>query len=482
MEEHKNIISEELFEILTDIQGVISVTLVGSLCDTNNTSAISDIDTILICDKLTENLYNQCTSRVQALDGADLGYPGHTVYVNSTFGPLKYDNEDSIVVHLMIYDVEGHRNHVLKSPFTCYDWERSKLHIGPSLKQIYPVLKLQPRDFLQARRGLQDYLEDLSKGVLSYRCYVFENGQVKEALKHKQLDSRHQGEYSYHIVRNLVSNYIKLIEKKNVYLDNKQLLNGWKRYLPACAYFIPYYERLQKIKLQKGKVSPADTIAKVKEFVLAFESEFQESWRDCSKFQFLRHCSTELNNGSFLGQGRDPSIRKDVEINPLKHPVDYIYCSPLKRTVETARCMANKATITEDERLLEMNYGRAEGLNYRQLKERFPEIVEGWANGRDMNFPDGENTEAVLKRLRSFLDEKRNTKGDSLIVTHNVILRCLVGYLYDILPEKWYKLSIPHLKQMEVLQKKGKYYPNFSTDIKSTLTDSLVEIYRENHD
>ena len=42
----------------------------------------------------------------------------------------------------MYYDIEAHKNHVIESPFTCYDWERSKSYIGKSLREIYPVGKI----------------------------------------------------------------------------------------------------------------------------------------------------------------------------------------------------------------------------------------------------------------------------------------------------------------------------------------------------
>ena len=47
--------------------------------------------------------------------------------------PLKFDDEDTLVFHLMIYDVESHINHVIQSPFTCFDWERSELYIKKKL-------------------------------------------------------------------------------------------------------------------------------------------------------------------------------------------------------------------------------------------------------------------------------------------------------------------------------------------------------------
>lgn len=474
IEDYRKVISDKLFEVITNVQGVLSVTIVGSFSDHDDLSTISDIDTIVICEELTQDLYEKCVNNVRNLTGEELGFSGRSVYTNPTLGPLKFDTKSLIVVHLMIYDIEGHRRHVLESPFTCYDWERSDLHTGPLLKEIYPVLKLQPRDYLQARRGLRNYIEDIGQGVISYRRYNFENGKVKEVLEHKRLDSRHRGEYAFHIVKSLVANYCKLVIKDNTFLNDDELIENWRRFLPGCAYFIPYFKQLSEIKRKRKLRFPSDTIAKVKDFVLQFEKQFTKYWQHCPTLQFTRHAPTAFNDESFLGQGRDPAITKEVKIHPLERSVGQVFCSPLKRAVQTARCLAPKAIFIKDPRLLEIQYGRAEGLTYAELKKKFPEMAISWKKGEDPCFPEGENTAMVCRRLKSFLNEQRYNQDSCLVVTHNVVLRCLIGYLYGIPQEKWCRLKVPHLELIEVLNREKDLYPNFSTEIKTVLTDSLL--------
>jgi broad specificity phosphatase PhoE len=473
-EHKKEIISNKLLSCLMDIEGVISVSIVGSFCDKDNLSCISDIDTIVICNHLTKEIYDRCLQTFQRLHGRDIGIPERSIYVNPTFGPLKYDNDDLIVIHLMIYDVQGHRRHVLESPFTCYDWERSQIVAGPSLKQIYPVLKLQPRDFIRARRGLTDYLNDLEKKVISFRRYYFHRNSVQEVLDYKRLDSRHQGEYAFHIAKNLVVNYLKMILQDNILFSTEELYEYWKRYLPDCAYFIPFFKDLYSIKCERRSEFPHETITKVKVFVLRFEQQFKKFWYNCSKLKFIRHGPTHLNDGSYLGISRDPELLDNVEIPCLDDFVSRFFCSPLKRAKQTAQIMASGATITEDDLLAEIDYGRAEGLTYPEMQKQFPEIIEGWNRGDDVCFPGGENTDAVYKRLQSFLDEHKMDNNVSLIVTHNVVLRCLTGSLYGINQEQWHKLEIPHLEVMDVVCKDGRVYPNYNTKAKAAITDSLV--------
>ena len=479
VQEIKQLITQRLFQKIKQVEGVISVTLVGSFCDRDDLSVISDIDTIVICDKLDQELYNRCIESVGELSGADLGFPDKKLHINPTFGPLKFDTDELIVVHLMIYDVAAHRDHVLKSPFTCYDWERSQVHEGPSLAQIYPVLQLQPRDFTQARRGIQNYLEDLERGVMSYRRYSFEDGKVEQVLEHKKLDARHQGEYAFHIVKNLVANYSKMICQQNLPPDD-QLLLRWRELLPDCAWFIPHFEDLEKIKLQRGVNFPTDTIELVKRFINSFEESFRKQWESPGSIHhFCRHAATPLNDGSFLGQARNPGISNPQDISPLDCQYRKLFSSPLLRARESAERLAPNMEVDKQPLLMEINYGKAEGLSYAQLVEQYPEIAEAWKRGEDPSFPEGENSEMVRTRIDNYLQQLASVAGPSLNLSHNVVLRSLVGKLYQVAKEEQFKITIPHLLPLELIQREHRWYPNLSHAAKARITDSLIAYCHE---
>ena len=71
----------------------------------------------------------------------------------------------------MIYDIDSHIKHVINSPFTCLDWERSKTFKGLKLSDICSPISIQFSDFLKARRGMYDYLNDIKNNKISYRKY-----------------------------------------------------------------------------------------------------------------------------------------------------------------------------------------------------------------------------------------------------------------------------------------------------------------------
>lgn len=460
-----------LVTALGSVPGIRSVTFTGSFVEKPGLEGISDIDVVVIAEELTALLFADCQAAAINADPALLGLPGHTVRLNATFGPLKFDEPGVIVIHLMVYDLAGHREHVLQSPFTCLDWERSPYHAGPSLRRIYPVTGLCPRHFFAARRSLGNYLQDVAAGTLSYRRHDFSGPRRQEVVAHLPLDRRHQGEYAYHIVRNLVANYAKLIMGGNRKLGTPELLDFWRTRLPGCHGLAGWFGTLAEIKQARGQDFPADTLDRTREFLDHFSRDLHEAWTGRAvQHLFVRHARTALNDGSFLGQGRDPAIAGMP--GPLELPPRLAFSSPARRARETIAALAPRAAVTTDERLCEINYGHAEGLTFPQLAQQYPDLPAGWDRGQDLAFPDGENTSAVAARLEAFLAGL--PAEPSLVVTHNVVLRCLVGSRLGLPLACWHRIPVAHLESFEVLSLDGTCYLNLTPTQSAHLGDALT--------
>ncbi|ATC64736.1 hypothetical protein CMV30_12620 [Nibricoccus aquaticus] len=456
---------------LGEIPGIRSVTFTGSFVEKPGLTGISDIDVIVIVDALTEEIFSACRKATTAISPALLGLPSHQLRINDTFGPLKFDEPGLVVVHLMIYDLQGHREHVLKSPFTCLDWERSTHVLGSSLRDIYPVLALFPRHFLDARRSLNNYLDDLAAGSISFRRYEFSSSGCCEQAERLNLDPRHQGEYAYHIVNNLVANYAKLVAGRNHKLSQQEFFAFWRDYLPACIPFIEWFSKIAAIKQERECSFPVDTISHTREFITAFADHLNDTWqRRATRHLFLRHGKTALNDGSFLGQRRDPGILTLPP--PLAARPSRIFSSPAIRCQTTAAALAPAVFIEVDPRLHEIDYGSAEGLSIAKLRTERPELFAAWSRHEDPRFPGGENTSDVHERLQSFiagLDER-----PSLVVSHNVVLRCLLGAGLNIPRHQWHLIPVDHLETVALLRLDGRSYLDLTPEQVARITDALV--------
>jgi broad specificity phosphatase PhoE len=464
----------EVFLRLMDIQGVISVTFVGSFCDRDDLSGISDIDVVVVCETLSQRVFGACAQAMASLTPRLLGLPNHSIQVNTTFGPLKFDSEGLVVIHLMVYDRAGHRSHVLKSPFTCFDWERSRIYSGLNLAEIYPVFCLQPDDFLNSRRSLKSYTDDLFRGVLSYRTYSFSGDEILEKLEHIHLDQRLRGEFAFHIVKNLVQNYFKYVHRQNVALTTDELSTFWRECLQGCVIYLEEFMALQDAKLRRVTAYPANTLDFANNFIAAFQIEIDRMIINSQRLIFVRHAKTGFNDGSFLGQGRNPGILMPPK--PMLQVFSKVFSSPLLRAVETAVALQPNAPLHCDTRLTEINYGVIEGMTFDQLVLLYPEIVAAWSRGEDVPFPGGENMADVNRRLVAFLDSICvKMESSVLVVTHNVVIRCLIGNLLGAPLRLWYKLKIDHLDTFEVIRSGDRLYLNLTGVQKALITDSLVD-------
>ena len=247
-------------------------------------------------------------------------------------------------------------------------------------------------------------IADLESGTLSFRRFEPDGDPTIEVQDRLGLDLRHQGEYVYHIVGNLVVNPLKMRTGLNQWWDESALRPDWLEYLPDPTPWLPFYEGLRAMKVARDDDFPADTLPRTRGFLEAFQASLDRRLDAAFRLRLVRHARNRLNDCTFLGTGRDPSLAAcGRRIDPHAGDFDVVYPVSLSRAVETARALAPGASIQIDARLDEINYGHAEGLTVEELGHRFPAVVGAWKRGEDAPFPGGEGTDDVLQRTRAFL-------------------------------------------------------------------------------
>ena len=107
----KEDIKNSIIKVVEDKQYIISTTIVGSFMDSTGLDGISDIDIVIIVEKLTKNIFDEINSSFQRIKSSEIGLDDYDILINNTFGPLKFDTEKNIVFHLMVYDI--HHKHLL---------------------------------------------------------------------------------------------------------------------------------------------------------------------------------------------------------------------------------------------------------------------------------------------------------------------------------------------------------------------------------
>lgn len=454
VEQRKSLI-KKVFKNFSKDKNILNITFAGSFLTKKK---FNDIDIIFILKRLSIKKFVSINNYFKKLRVSN-----RIIKINNTFGPVKYnDFERDLVFHLMVYDLESHINHVIRSPFTCYDWEKSSQFTGKSLKELFPVGKLQLRDFKYSRRGIFNYLNDLDLSSISYTFYHFSKSKktlLKKKIK-KLSTERELNEYAFHIIKNLIFNFIKY--KKNINKTYKKLSDKILKLYFSKNFLYKNRKNIEFINHFKNKKSFNKVNIKfIKNFVKSFLYLIDKIEKKSTKVIFYRHAKTSLNNGIFLGTKLNPGILKNKR-NIIKLNYDVIYCSPLNRAIETAKTFFKSKVHVKSNNLLEINYGDVEGMKVGELKSRFSYILKKWKNGADVKFPNGENYEDVKLRLGKFIRDTllKSKKKNICVITHNVLLRCLVGISYNIPKKNWHKIIIPHMEPLEFLVNDNILRPN----------------------
>jgi len=448
-------------EITETTPFILSGNIVGSFSEDKDLQGINDIDIVIIADKLTKTKFNIILEEFNKLKDKIQSKYGYQTIINPTLGPLKF-NYDNIVFHLMLYDKESHKTHCEKSPFTCYDWQRSKIFFKKPMSEIHKVTHLQPNHFFNSRRSATEYLSEIKSNQISYREYKFKNNKTIEEKKLKEMDNRDKIEFSYHIIRFLVYNFLKLYYKQNKVPNPKDTLKIYFKIFPKNREkHINLLNQIHKMRKSRDFREYPGLIKSVESFITDFEEQFQRQY-DGKVVYFIRHAQTKENKPhkelgiKFFGRGQDVDIinpgKKEIEeVRKKIRGIELVFSSPSKRCKQTLQLITNKE-ITEHPHLHEIDYGNLEGLYLKQAQEKYPELFEAWKKGEDPRFPYGENTQDVLTRYNEFINHlSQQPQQTHLICTHNVFLRTLIGTTLNLPMQDWFKISIPHFEPFRLL-------------------------------
>jgi len=214
------------------------------------------------------------------------------------------------------------------------------------------------------------------------------------------------------------------------------------------------------------------------------------------KLFLIRHGQTSWNvEGRYQGD-------KDIDLNGVgikqaKLAAKYlsrinfsnIYCSSLKRTIDTANIInkGRNLQIIVRENLKEMNFGKWEGLKFHQINEEFNEDYQKWLKDPYNTPPTGGESFKKLKdrsiaEIDSIVSENKDGSGIAVVTHGGVILSLLIHWL-----------QIPLSRWKSIIQRQGainivvidKGFPyisaiNYTGHLKPIYDDSedkVIEIY-----
>lgn len=172
------------------------------------------------------------------------------------------------------------------------------------------------------------------------------------------------------------------------------------------------------------------------------------------KIYITRHGTTEWNIKKIL-QGwkdsdlTDEGINRAIRLGKRLFDIDfdYIYSSPQKRSLETARLIrgSKDTKILTHMGLRELGFGIWEGMEIDEVKRLYPEEYNTHLNnpGAYISSNQGESFQALFKRVEEFIDEIKQLKAENiLVVTHGVTIKALIMILKGMNIDEFSKLPV----------------------------------------
>lgn len=191
-----------------------------------------------------------------------------------------------------------------------------------------------------------------------------------------------------------------------------------------------------------------------------------------TKLFLIRHGSTDWNKQrrycGFVDIGINNNGR--AQARRLKkrlkdQGVDKVYCSDRKRAVQTAGIIFRGQEIKEVKALREMHFGIFEGLTYREILKKYPDIYKKWIdNPFDTIIPKGESLNIFRKRvIKAFRDIiAKYLNQEIAIVCHGGTISVFINH---IIKSRDFWKYIPDSASLSVLEaKNGKFKVKFFND------------------
>ncbi len=156
-----------------------------------------------------------------------------------------------------------------------------------------------------------------------------------------------------------------------------------------------------------------------------------------ARLYLIRHGEV-VNHGVYNGH-------MDVDITPLgikqmdslrdrlrEKKMAAVYCSDLRRTRVGAEIIGRPHSLLPQSftELREMNFGRWQGLTYKEVQEKYPADIPQWLQDlENFRIPEGESLRDVRERVIPKLKEliAKHQGEDFILVCHGAVNRLIIA-------------------------------------------------------
>jgi broad specificity phosphatase PhoE len=128
--------------------------------------------------------------------------------------------------------------------------------------------------------------------------------------------------------------------------------------------------------------------------------------------------------------------------------VDHCWTSPAARARETAAALGLSPVV--DERLRDCDYGRWNGLRFKQVLLREPRKLVAWIRKPDTAPHGGETIPQLLQRVAAWMADRSREQGRMVAVTHSAVIRAAVVHVIQAQLPSFWRVDVLPLSQTEL--------------------------------
>lgn len=187
------------------------------------------------------------------------------------------------------------------------------------------------------------------------------------------------------------------------------------------------------------------------------------------KLTFVRHAESENNKAGIFAGRTDCNITqegREKAKNLLKEEekdFDYIYCSPLKRTIQTLQEIIPNAEPIIDERIIEVSIGEWTGKKKCDVDEN---LLNLYRIGK-YTPPGAETPKQVDKRVCDFVESLFSKYKDNekiLVIAHNGVMKSIKRNFI----KNYENIMNKNLEVISVTEKEFEYYLQNKKNVEKT--------------
>ena len=168
----------------------------------------------------------------------------------------------------------------------------------------------------------------------------------------------------------------------------------------------------------------------------------------------VRHGITQANKENrfagrtdeeLLAEGKDQILQVGEQLK--KSGITSIYCGPAKRTVQSAELLGTLLNVpfSSLQELDEINIPHWDGLTKDEIRQRYKAEYPTWLNSpENFSLPGCESLIQVQERAVAAVNRMlaQKNSGNLLLVSHLIVLRCLVLFYEQLGIEKFRSIKI----------------------------------------